>query len=167
MSGVRISPPLPEGRSSGVEQSSDKRPVVGSNPTVPTKETIAQGQRPDPQPGGWGFESLRFHQSLRARGRCPSRSHKPEGRVRFPGPLPMPGWVSVQSHRAVNPAPFRASMLRIQLLAPRALSSNGKDASLSISRSGFDSHRGYQKTNAVIPVGKGRFSMRGPRHEPA
>ncbi len=38
----------------------------------------------------------------------------------------------------------------------KALSSNGKDASLSISRSGFDSHRGYQKTNVVIAVGNGQ-----------
>ena len=41
-----FSPPLPEGGSSGVEQSSDKRPVVGSNPTVPTKEPYLGGRDP-------------------------------------------------------------------------------------------------------------------------
>ena len=45
----------------------------------------------------------------------------------------------------------------------KALWANGKDASLSISRSGFDSHRGYQRIIVVIAAGNGRLKSAGQK----
>ncbi len=109
------------------------RSLVRIQPSLP--KNIKLGAETRPSTGRLWVRVPPLPQPMRARGRCPSRSHKPEGRVRFPGPLPI------------------TPLVRIQLLAPRALWSNGKDASLSISRSGFDSHRGHQKTKVVIAVG--------------